>query len=154
MPICTKSYADRLVDLKIYSLERWRERMQILYLYKMILGTVPNPGFKWKYCPRNKLRVTPKTSHKQGWIHTVRNSSFAVIGPKLFNMLPSNIRKRPNPNKTDKQNVSDFKKAVDKYLEGIPDVPGQQNSLLYHQGIKYDQEYDPMAIWNIGFANI
>ena len=151
IPICTKSYADRLADLKIYSLERRRERMQVLYLYKMIIGAVPNPGFNVTYYPRNKLRVTPKVSRKQGWIHTIRNSSFAVIGPKLFNSLPRQLRKLPDGTKTNVQNIGAFKIAVDKYLEGIPDIPGQRNSFLYHQGINYnreEQEYDPMEIWN------
>ena len=64
MPLCKKSYADRLTDLKIYSLERRRERMQILYLYKIILHKVPNPGFEWTYCTRNKLTVKSKTGGK------------------------------------------------------------------------------------------
>ena len=127
-----------LADLKIYSLERRRERMQILYTYKIILGAVPNPGFTWNYCRRTKqVRVTPKISHKQGWINTVRNCSFATIGPKLFNALPKEIRKLPNSTKTIKQNIKDFKKLVDEYLSQIPDVPGKANSLLYHKGIIY-----------------
>ena len=139
MPICTKSYPERLADLKIYSLERRRERMQILYLYKMILQAVPNPGFEWNYCTRNKeLTVTPKTSRKSGWAHTLRNSSFAVIGPKLFNSLPKELRKLPDESKTAKQNIRSFKIAVDNYLKGIPDIPGSKNSLLYHKGINYD----------------
>ena len=138
MPICKKSYKERLSDLKIYSLERRRERMQILYIYKMILHAVPNPGFTWDYCPRTRqLKVNPKTSHKQGWIHTIRNSSFAVVGPKLFNALPIEIRKLPDPTKTNEKNIESFKKLVDQYLSTVPDNPGTANSILYHKGINY-----------------
>ena len=55
MPVCSLSYEERLKDLKIYSLERRRERMQILYMYKIILGLLPNPGVEFQYCPRNKV---------------------------------------------------------------------------------------------------
>lgn len=138
MPRCSKSYEERLADLKIYSLERRRERMQILYLYKIILWAVPNPGFTWDYCPRTEqLTVKPKTSRKQGWIHTVRNSSFAVVGPKLFNALPQEIRKLPDLTKTPKANIKAFKKLVDNFLSQIPDVPGKANSILHHKGINY-----------------
>ena len=137
MPKCEVSYQDRLKDLKIYSLERRRERMQILYLYKMTLNVVPNPGFEWTYCPRNKLTITPKISHKQGWAHTLRNSSFSVIGPKLFNLIPKELRELPDLSKSPQQLISQFKSNIDKYLTSIPDVPGQANSLLDHKDIDY-----------------
>jgi hypothetical protein len=138
MPICNMRYEERLKDLKIYSLERRRERMQILYLYKIMLHAVPNPGFKWNYCPRQKcLRFTPKISHKQGWAHTLRNSSFAAIGPQLFNSLPPELRAIPNPDNTNEKSIKEFKKAVDEYLRGIPDIPGTKNSILYHKDIDY-----------------
>ena len=137
MPLCAVSYSDRLKDLKIYSLERRRERMQILYLYKMTLHVVPNAGFEWSYCPRRKLTITPKISSKQGWAHTLRNSSFSVIGPKLFNSIPKELRELPDLAKTPKQLISQFKVNLDKYLSTIPDMPGQANSLLDHEGIDY-----------------
>ena len=37
-------YWERLKNLKIYSLERRRERYMILFLYKIMIGTYPNPG--------------------------------------------------------------------------------------------------------------
>ena len=137
MPICNTNYADRLKDLKLYSLERRRERMQILYLYKVVLQAVPNPGFVMNYCSRNKLTFVPKVSNKPGWIHTQRNSSFAVIGPKLFNTLPKELRELPDTTKTKEQNIALFKKNIDRYLSLIPDAPGKANSLLDHEGIDY-----------------
>ena len=115
--------------------------MQILYLYKIVLHAVPNPDFVWTYCPRNKLSFTPKTSAKQGWIHTLRNSSFAVIGPKLFNSIPKELRELPDLSKTTKENIRAFKVNVDKYLSTIPDIPGRANSLLDHEGIDYGYKF-------------
>ena len=141
MAVCKTSYVDRLKDLKIYSLERRRERMQILYLYKMVLHVVPNAGFEWTYCPRNKTTFKPKISKQRGWAHTIRNSSFSVIGPKLFNSLPRELRELPDLDKTTEQLISDFKKNIDHYLTTIPNVPGRANSLLDHEGIDYGYRY-------------
>ena len=137
MPKCNTPYSERLKDLKLYSLERRRERMQILYIYKIILHAVPNPGFQWNYCPRNKIQVTPKVSNTRGWAHSLRNSSFAAMGPKLFNSLPLELRELPDLDKTIKQNIESFKRMVDKYLLIIPDLPGTANSILHHQTINY-----------------
>ena len=38
MWVCTVSYNDRLKDLKIYSLERRRERNMILFAYSLVIG--------------------------------------------------------------------------------------------------------------------
>ena len=111
--------------------------MQILYLYKIILHVVPNAGFVWNYCPRNKLHITPKTSRKQGWAHSLRNASFSVTGPNLFNSLPAALRELPDLSKTTKSLIRCFKENVDLYLECIPDLPGTANSILDHQNIDY-----------------
>ena len=42
--ICNVGYTERLQRLKLYSLERRRERYQILYVYKILLGLVLNHG--------------------------------------------------------------------------------------------------------------
>ena len=128
--------------------------MQILYLYKVILHAVPNAGFEWTYCPRNKLTMTPKISRNQGWAHTLRNSSFSVVGPKLFNSLPKEIRELPDLSKTKKQLISSFKTHVDKYLSTIPDVPGTKNSLLDHEGIEYGYQYTPLNSADNNNSNI
>ena len=40
MLTCTTNYWQRLKELKIYSLERRRERYMILFMYKILLGAV------------------------------------------------------------------------------------------------------------------
>ena len=108
----------------------------------MVLHAVPDAGFKWSYCPRNKITFKPKISNQQGWAHTLRNSSFSVIGPKLFNSLPRELRELPDLQKTTEQLISTFKKNIDNYLSTIPDVPGRANSLLDHEGIDYGYRYE------------
>ena len=137
MPVCIKAYTERLADLKIYSLERRRERRQIQYIYKIIIGLLPNPGFSWNYNIRTKYRIEPKINKKQGWISRVRNSSFSVKGPLLFNSLHPQLRELEDTTKSKLQNVSIFKRKLDKYLKEIPDIPGRANSILHHSNIHY-----------------
>ena len=47
----------------------------------------------------------------------MRDQSFQMHGPKLFNSLPAKLR-----NKT-KCSIDDFKTELDQYLEKIPDEP-------------------------------
>ena len=98
MPVCTTIYSDRLTQLKLFSLERRRERYMILYVYKVIIGLVINPGLTIEYDPRRKIRVTPKTAARNvtGWIRVARDSSFFCQGPKLFNSLPHQLRELEN----------------------------------------------------------
>ena len=42
---CVVSYADRLKDLKLYSLQRRRERFMLCYMFKVHIGSVPDLGF-------------------------------------------------------------------------------------------------------------
>ena len=45
MPICTVDYWERLKTLKLYSVERRRERFIILYIYRFIIGLIKIPIF-------------------------------------------------------------------------------------------------------------
>lgn len=42
-PVCTVNYWDRLSDLRIYSLQRRRERLMILYAYRVFIGLISFP---------------------------------------------------------------------------------------------------------------
>ena len=50
-------------------------------------------------------------------VKTLRDQSFQVNGPKLFNSIPRKVR-----NLT-KVSVGEFKEQLDKFLEMIPDQP-------------------------------
>ena len=49
MTICNVTYEERLKALKLHSLQRRRERYLIMYMYKIKIGLVPNPGFEPDY---------------------------------------------------------------------------------------------------------
>ena len=133
IPVCKINYHERLRRLKIYSLERRRERMQIFYIYKILLGTVPNPGFTFKYNIRTKYRMDPMMKqHAKAWIRKIRNSSFFVRGPQLYNSLPQHLRELEDTTKTTATNFEKFKKDLDQYLETLEDQPGRANSILEH----------------------
>jgi len=134
--ICQVTYDERLKQLGIYSLQRRRERYAIIYMYKVLIGLVPNPGFdcypdnrtQWKI----RSKMIPATSRVPTWIKNARNSSLFVTGPVMFNSLPYQLReKEANTQIPLKLQLSNFKNALDKYLSNIPDVPGTtRNSLI------------------------
>ena len=135
MYITTTNYHDRLKELNIYSLQRRRERYAILYVYKIIIQHVPNPGLEINYNPRTKIRVTPKQNISRtspAWIKSLRNNSFFVMGPQLYNSIPAALRElEDDSDKSGKEKVNNFKQKLDEYLRTIPDDPGTtQNSLL------------------------
>ena len=116
------SYWDQLKKLQLYSLERRRERYQVIYTWRIIEGQVPNfdttpisttlSERRGRTCiPPHILSSAPKR------IQTIRFDSLTHKGPRLFNSLPRDIR--------DLQNCSTdtFKRALDRYLATVPDEP-------------------------------
>ncbi len=75
MPICTVTYNQRLKQLNLYSLQRRRGRYTIMYMQKIKLGLVPNPGLVPVF-NRNNYEFTPRTDRKNGL------TSFFVMGPR------------------------------------------------------------------------
>ena len=123
--ICKTSYEDRLKALKLHSLQRRRERYIIIYMFKIKIGLVPNPGFQPDYRRCQKFTWKPRNDRKNG-----RYTIFCV-GPRLFNSLPPELRELDDTVDPEKSHVDAFKEELDKYLATIPDNPGTQaNSLL------------------------
>ena len=63
MNVCTTKYWERLKKLKIYSHQRRRERYMIIFMYKIMIGAYPNPGFdllSTTYDERNGIKVKPR----------------------------------------------------------------------------------------------
>ena len=125
--LCTTNYWERLKNLKIYSLQRRRERYMLLLIYKMIIGLNPCIGFNYrdiKYSDRRKLFITPicnKRSRK--WAQTLRNNTFAVKTTNLYNLLPENMREEEYIHPPTNNQVFQFKVKLDKWFETIPDEP-------------------------------
>ena len=122
-------YWERLKKFKMLSLQRRRERYIILYIHKILSNRVPNlddtdPGsgitLKSSTQPSRRgyeVQVPSINSKAPQNIKTKIFNSFAVKGPRLYNLLPSNLRNMVNkPTET-------FKRRLDAFLQTIPDQP-------------------------------
>jgi hypothetical protein len=113
------NYWERLKVLKMNSQQRRFERYRILYIWKVLEGLAPNCGIEesnsdraGRQCSLPKIKA--KTRHK---IKTLRNQSFQIHGPQLFNTLPKHLRNMK------RCSVLEFKEKLDQYLTLIPDQP-------------------------------
>ena len=93
------NYWQRLDHLKLYSLERRRERYLVLYIYKIINKLVPNLrdtrfSIKTYYNVRGdrQCRIPSISRSPSAKIRRLAENSFAVNGAKLFNQLAPELR--------------------------------------------------------------
>ena len=118
----SSNYSQALKQLKLYSLERRRERYIVIQIWKMIEGLVPNlnPSLlqqssfqqrRGRTLNVHNLAATP--SHLQ----QIKRQSVRCFGVKLFNSLPKHIR---NITKT---TIDIFKNKLDRFLTTIDDYP-------------------------------
>ena len=137
------SYWQQLQELSLYSLERRRERYILLYIWQIIEGKVPNidspdhAGIKAAWHPRRgrSCAVPGVSLHAPKRFQSLRYSSFGVVGPRLFNVLPVDIRNISGCT------VETFKLHLDRFLATVPDEPqvrgytamrrAESNSLLH-----------------------
>ena len=118
-------YWSRLKVLRQYSLQRRAERYKILYCWKIMERLAPNLStnpIEVRYSERRgRSCVIPKLINSQlcsAQINTIRENSFSIQGPRLFNCLPKKIRNITSVS------VDTFKYHLDKLLTNIPDQPG------------------------------
>ena len=131
------NYWEQLSTMKLYSLQRRRERYIIIYTWKVLEKLVPNFGIQCHTNPRTgRFCLVPHVrSSAAARVQTIRFASLSVNGPRLFNAMPKCVR---NMNGC---SVETFKAALDKYISRVPDEPrvrslvpyciGSSNSLLY-----------------------
>ena len=125
------NYWERLARLKLYSLERRRERYMLIYVWKVLRNLVPNigdPDMEIRLVTgtsrRGEMcRIPPLNNRAPVYVQTLKESSFCVHGPRLFNELPRELREFRGA-----QNV--FKRELDKFLQSVPDLPSLPH---YHQ---------------------
>ena len=90
------TYWELLKKFRTYSLQRRRERYQLIYTWKVLEGKVPNVSHKEDYS------ISPSVSDRRGRMcmtHTFCPSpvqskwaqSISVKGPRMFNLLPKEI---------------------------------------------------------------
>ena len=118
----TKSlnYWEQLKKLKVSSLERRRERYQIIYIWKMLEGIVPNFEDSSKVLAlenERRGRTCYTRVLRRSSVQLQRCSSLSVHGLKLFNCMPKKIRNMKNCS------VEKFKSILDSFLSLIPDEP-------------------------------
>ena len=58
IPITTTCHHERLMMQNIYTLQRRWERYAIMYIYKIVIQLVPNPGLEIHYNFGTKIKVT------------------------------------------------------------------------------------------------
>ena len=140
-------YWERLERLSLYSLQRRRERYIIIYTWKMVNGLVPNfnsDKFKIKTVgsgSRLGLRclLPPVVRTGDG---TLRDRSFQVMGPKLFNCIPIQLREFNG-------DLEGFKRRLTSFLATVEDKPPQPgyavaaggNSLLQQLAYRRAQNF-------------
>ena len=113
-----KSYWDRLSYLKLMSLQRRRERYSIIYMWKIKNEIVPN-NLDVEFSDNKRLgprAVVPKLSrYSHAKAQSLYDNSFAVKGPKLWNILPKYVKEH--------NTLQAFKISLNKFLDGITDQP-------------------------------
>ena len=112
------NYWERLKALNLMSLQRRRERYIIIHLWKVLHGKCPNDiNIRFSETSRHGQRaVVPRLSkscsqHNQ----TLFDSSFAVVGPRLWNMIPAKLHSI--------EDMAQFKSLLTAFVNSFPDEP-------------------------------
>ena len=123
------SYADRLKAMRLTSIERRFDQYRILYVRKCLLNLVPNCGITVarKAGERNGLKVWILNKK---YTSCLRNRSFTVRGPELFNSLPKDLRNYEG-------SMDSFKNHLDSFLELIEDSPRMGLCSLVHNSLDW-----------------
>lgn len=111
------NYHQRLHKLKLYSIQRRRERYQVIYMFKVARNLVPNNlKFEFYETSRHGLNCKrPKIPASTSHLSTVRRNFFTATGPATFNTLPGYIKEA--------QTLEQYKSRLDKFLTTVPDLP-------------------------------
>ena len=112
------NYWERLKALELYSLQRRRERILILIVWKIRNGMYPNcVNFKFKVHKRsNSVKAVLKPMPRvMGSLLTKYEESFVIKAAKLWNVIPSNL--------TVIEHLGAFKSGLDRFLKTVPDLP-------------------------------
>ena len=155
-----KNYWQRLEAMKMNSEQRRFERYKIIYMWKIINDQVPNCGVEWTEATERKGRMCKIPNLKgSSKVQKLREQSFQMAGPKLWNCLPKSVRNL----KTTSQD--EFKQVLDDFLCKVPDEPKCEtlspgatntltgrpsNSIIYQVGRRTeawrdnDQDFDPI----------
>ena len=131
-------YSDRLVFLKLHSLQRRRECYCIIYVWKIIEGLVPNFSnpIVCSYSDRRGRSCIVSHVHV-GRLGTLAFNSFRWRAIRLFNAMPNHIRCISSCS------VLSFKCKLDLYLRNIVDLPGRPGFNNSLDSMNYKQWWTP-----------
>ena len=129
------NYWERLKKLSLMSLQRRRERYIILNMWKILHGLTSN-DLNIQFQVRSRTGTTaivPSIRRQCSTFHqSMYDSSFSVMGPRLWNCVPKNLN-----------SVTDFehfKRELSSFMMEVPDtppvkgyVPKNSNSILAWQ---------------------
>ena len=110
-------YWQRLEHLNLYSLQRRRERFAIIHAFKIHKKLAPN-DVNLMFHDNPRLGIQCKRlpiKAKSAKLETIRFNFFSHSAPRLFNLIPKQIKVA--------KTVDSFKKLLDKFLSKIPDKP-------------------------------
>ena len=135
------NYWERLSRLKMMSLQRRRERYIILMMWKILNNVVPNCcDIKFTETSRHGTRaIVPSLSRSSSSSNqTLYDSSFAVRGPRLWNIVPENVKAAVS--------FDSFKNSLSDFLALIPDEPpvtgyrsSWSNSLVDYSPVRWSE---------------
>ena len=111
-------YWKRLQYLNIMSLQRRRERYIILQIWKILHNVSPNDvGVKFSPLSRHglKAKVPVILKHCRMRHQSLYDNSFSVTGPRLWNIIPSEL--------TQEADFHKFKISLTKFVKSVPDQP-------------------------------
>jgi hypothetical protein len=116
-------YWDALKKLGLYSLQRRRERYQIIYVWTILEGISPNimadnglPLITAKSTARRGQTI-PLPAVKRTKYSNLRYNSFPYHGARLYNKMPNSLRSLTQISK------NKFKACLDSILKGVYDEP-------------------------------
>ena len=122
----SKSYSERLKIFKLTSMERRFDRYKIFYIRKILLGLVPNMGIKIR---RSENHRNGTFLEQYDFGKKIRNQSFLSVGPRIYNVLPQELRALND-------SMSAFKEKFDQFLSIIPDRPRiDEGSKMYSNSL-------------------
>jgi hypothetical protein len=126
------SYSDRLKSLRLFSLQRRRERYMIIYVWKIFEEIVPQFSNPMIFTLSGRRgRLCSISNVEPGRIGTLCYNSFRWRAARLFNSIPKCIRNVSNCS------TDCFKRRLDNYLSSVPDnpcIPNIDNSLVCVDG--------------------
>ena len=119
-------YWQRLKKLNLLSLQRRRERFIIFHMWKIVYCKITNDlNIHFRFTDRRGITaLIPSIQRTNSKAQTLYDNSFAVIGSRLWNFLPTHISVISC--------FSTFKIKVDNLLSQYPDKPPIQGYPYVH----------------------